>query len=530
MALSAGLGFTDDELADLGLLDRAEGPPATLADAYIRRSRKQDDMATLRGHVRDVVRWARSEGVTIRHVWFEQRSASKQHVTRPEFHSALSAVLDGKSRTLAVWKTDRLDRRGMGEVGRVLDEFDRRNARLVSIVEGLDSSKGGRIVFAILSERARDEARDIGTRVTIGHDEHRKQGRQGTGVPPYGLMSIGGGKIGPHPEESATARAIAEIILDGKSTTAAAHTANGAGYRTRRGNMWTPAAVAALVQSPRFAGMVGQRERVQDDYGNPTGRWRGYGEPLYGPDGRPVMCGTGIVTPAEWFRMRALIRGRRREGFERRGKPEAKHLLTGILRCARCGGSMSHSGRLYRCETRKKAGPSACQGLASLADRADDAVTHAWIAHVSALEPGDPVLHVIAERWALFSDPSAGEQAARAREELSAAEARLRDLEDDYYVRGRLSAARFEELRAAVQATVDTIKAAVREVEPSSSYGVLLDGAELAEAWEAEKDIGRRRTLLAAAVNRVTLKPAKRRGDTSPVRDRLEFDWVTAEP
>ncbi|WP_166028518.1 recombinase family protein [Streptomyces chilikensis] len=69
------------------------------------------------------MRWCGTEGLSIRHVWFEQRSASKIHVRRDEFEKVKEAVLAGRSRTLAVWKTDRLDGRGMGAVGQLHDEW-----------------------------------------------------------------------------------------------------------------------------------------------------------------------------------------------------------------------------------------------------------------------------------------------------------------------------------------------------------------------------------------------------------------------
>ncbi|MCF3182684.1 recombinase family protein [Streptomyces polychromogenes] len=152
-------------------------------DACLRRSNKKEELATLRGYLRDVVRWARTNGRQIRHVWFEELSASKSYVRRREFEKATQAITDGKSKTLGVWKTDRFDRRGMGAVGRMLDEFDRRQSRLVSVSEGLDSSQGGRMVFAIRSEHAREEAKDMAKRVKIGHDSHKAEGRRGTGRP-----------------------------------------------------------------------------------------------------------------------------------------------------------------------------------------------------------------------------------------------------------------------------------------------------------------------------------------------------------
>ncbi|MFE9935225.1 recombinase family protein [Streptomyces hirsutus] len=183
-ATLVGLGLVPEDLEALGLDKPTTAEPSGLMDAYLRRSNKKEDLATLRGHLRNVVRWAQTNGLQIRHVWFEQLSASKTYVRRREFEKATQAIIDGKSKTLGVWKTDRFDRRGMGSVGRMLDEFDRRQARLVSVSEGLDSSQGGRMVFAILSERAREEAKDIAKRVKIGHDAHKAEGRRGTGRPP----------------------------------------------------------------------------------------------------------------------------------------------------------------------------------------------------------------------------------------------------------------------------------------------------------------------------------------------------------
>jgi len=218
-ATLVALGFGSDELEGMGLDKPASGEPSGLVDAYLRRSAKKEDLATLRGHVRDLVRWAQAEGLQIRHIWFEQLSASKTYVRRREFEKATHAVMAGKSKTLAVWKTDRFDRRGMGAVGRMLDEFDRRRARLVSVSEGLDSSKGGRVVFAILSERAREEAKDMAQRVKSGHDSHKAEGRRGTGRPPFGLCSPpGSGKVEPDPGEYETARRVADLLLDRKST------------------------------------------------------------------------------------------------------------------------------------------------------------------------------------------------------------------------------------------------------------------------------------------------------------------------
>lgn len=523
----AALGFTPDELAAMGLDKPADAEPTGLADVYLRRSKKREDLAALRGHLKDITRWTASAGLQVRHVWFEQLSASKIHVRRAEFENATQAVLDGKSKTLAVWKTDRFDRRGMGAVGRMLDEFDRRRSRIVCVVEGLDSSQtGSRIVFAIMSERARDEAKDISTRVNLGHREHKAGGRRGTGRPPFGLYSAtGSGTVEPHEVEYPTARRLADLLLEGKTTVVTAHMLNEEGHRTRGGHTWTGTAVSKLAQSPLFAGMVPVRERKQDEHGNPLDVWEGYGEPLMGADGKPVTCGTGVVSVSEWYRIRAAI-AERTDTKRQAGKPAAKYLLTGILRCGRCEGPMSHRGGRYRCERRQQRGTAVCAGVVALAARVDKAVSTGWVLYVSSLSPEDEVLHTIARRWLALQDPEA--QAARegATDALASAQKRLQRLEDDYYVHGKVSEERYEELSRSLAATIEVMGAQLEALDGKASIADLLDLDALTDAWDAPQTLETRRMLLRCALRSVTIKPAARQGDTSPIEGRLIYDWV----
>ncbi|MET9897503.1 recombinase family protein [Streptomyces sp. NPDC006446] len=538
-ATLAGLGLSPGELTELGLDKPATAEPSGLMDAYLRRSTKTEDLATLRGHLRDVVRWARANGLQIRHIWFEQLSASKTYVRRREFEKATQAIMDGKSRTLGVWKTDRFDRRGMGAVGRMLDEFDRRQARLVSVTEGLDSSRGGRVVFAILSERAREEAKDMAQRIKIGHDSHKAEGRRGTGRPPFGLRSAAGsGKVEPHVDEYGTARRLADLLLDKRTTKDTAHTLNEEGHRTRSGATWSPTAVSKLAQSPLFAGMVPVRRRRTDEHGHPLDVWEGYGEPLRNEMGEIVMCGTGVVTQTEWFRIKALINGRTDARWAK-GRPVGKYLGTGSYRCGRvreeagageprlCGGPMSHRGGRYRCEVRQTRGRSVCQGVVTLADRIDRAVGQAWIDHVAALEPEDPVVLELARRWLAFTSPETQVRKEEAQKALEAARQRVRKLEDDFYVYGKMDEERFEELSEGQRAVIESMTATLDALDAEAALSpVTIDS--LREAWEAA-DMADKRMLLKCVLGKkgITVRPAARQGDHTPILERLEFDWLS---
>ncbi|MEV7523773.1 recombinase family protein [Streptomyces sp. NPDC091371] len=529
LAALKALGFSEEELVDLGLHHPAVGDPECLVDAYIRRSKKREDLTTLRAHLRDIVRWCRAEGLAVRHVWFEQRSASKIHVRRDEFEKAKEAVLAGQSRTLAVWKTDRLDRRGMGAVGALLDELDRRRSRLISVSEGLDSSKGGRLVFAFLSERARDEAKDIAERVQIGLDSHRVLGRAPGGRPPFGVQSLGNGKVGPHPAEYPTARCIADALLNGEASTTLAHRLTEQGLRTRTGRHWSANAISRMAQSPLWAGLVPHRERKTDEFGNPIDKWGWKAEPLIGPDGHPISCGTGVVSLTEWYAIRSRFASRTVRGLRGgHGVKTPAKLLTGILHCPRCAVGMVSGGASYRCRTRMEGGPAACPGVRTKVDRADEAVAGAWVRRISSMEPGDPVLHEIARRWLRYQDPEQDERALRVSAALEDAERRGADLDDAYYVHGRMKADRYERLSDGLREQTRAMRAELTELHRQSDLTPLLDGQLLGEAWE-DAPLADQRMLLRCALKKVTLLPASGQGDRTPMLDRINFDWVEAQ-
>ncbi|MGW2227795.1 recombinase family protein [Streptomyces formicae] len=154
-----------------------ETDPGKLCDLYLRRSTWQDDKTTLKAHERDLRERAAREGLTVRKVWKEELSAYKAGVSREELDSAISAVMAGKVRNLLVWKLDRLSRRGMGQVGNVLDQFETKEARLVAHIDGLDSSlPQHRGLFAWLAEQARSESFNTSTRTRSTKAEKKRIG------------------------------------------------------------------------------------------------------------------------------------------------------------------------------------------------------------------------------------------------------------------------------------------------------------------------------------------------------------------
>ena len=188
-ALTA-LGFEETELRALALWEAATGSPEELAEMYVRRSKKKEhsDVPASAG-ARNVC--AGRERRRCHPLCVVRTTLSEQGARPPRRVEAGNprCILDGLSKTLYVYKNSRLSRRGMGQVGLLLDEFDKRHARIFFTVERIDSSKGSRMIIAILSEQAREQAADIAQFTKLGIDANKNEGVWAGGVCPYGLES-----------------------------------------------------------------------------------------------------------------------------------------------------------------------------------------------------------------------------------------------------------------------------------------------------------------------------------------------------
>ncbi|MBN3929214.1 recombinase family protein [Streptomyces verrucosisporus] len=140
----------------------------TLADLYLRLSLDRDGKTAIERQEIDCRAWAERNGLEVRKVHIDRGISGYKEVERQGFRSALAAVTSGVVGTLIVWKLDRLSRKGIGEVGTALDAIGKAGGRLISVMDGLDTSNdSARITVALLAELARNESRNLGARV--GH-------------------------------------------------------------------------------------------------------------------------------------------------------------------------------------------------------------------------------------------------------------------------------------------------------------------------------------------------------------------------
>jgi len=309
---------------------------ADLVDLYLRLSVDRDGKDALERQEADLRAWADREGLTVRKVWSDNASGFKD-VKREDFDKAIRAVTTGEVGTLAVWKLDRLSRRGAGQVGTIMDQIEAVKGRIVFYRDSLDTSDSNhRTLIILVSEQARAESANTSVRVRAKIAADASKGIPKKGTRPFGWESDG---ITLRESEAIHIReAVRYLLEEGGSMIRIAHRWNEANVKTdgmsreRRGRdgvkkaarpYWTATTVRNVLLRGRNAGLL-----VHD------------GEELENSLIQP------IITRAELDALRARVKV---------GTPmesRASSALGGIIRCA-CGAPM-HMTTSY---SQRKGGP-----------------------------------------------------------------------------------------------------------------------------------------------------------------------------
>ncbi|GAA4859176.1 recombinase family protein [Kitasatospora terrestris] len=503
----------------------------TLCDLYLRLSLDRDGKTAIERQEVDCRAWAERNGLTVRKVHIDRGRSGFKDVERKGFDSALAAVTAGVVGTLIVWKLDRLSRKGIGQVGKVLDNIEKAGGRLVSVVDGLDTSNdSARMVVGMLAELARSESKNLGTRVAHAKRHLRRQGQWIGGQPPYGLLVDPTTKKLVHdPETAVYARLIADDALAGKSLVQIARLLNEYDIPSARGGQWNAASIMNLLKSPAFAGLMPETESVEAEDGSRKFTSRVF--PYRDPETLDtVSIGEGIITVGERERIIRQLEARTRmQAGKRMPKPNGTALLTGMVFCdvPGCGRRMHKVGGSYQCMARRAG--NQCPGANAVADRVDQYVSEWFLSLLPTLEPDDPLLVAIADRWVKKADPETFAKRDAITDEIADQEARLADLEDARYLRGEFdrpgALERYQRLADRLQSRIDGLRADLASLPlPAVDISPLLDGELLRPAWEASTH-DQKRDRLSLAIDGVFISKGER-GKRFVPEQRVRVKWA----
>lgn len=258
-------------------------------------------------------------------------SAWKRNVRRPGWERALERVRSGESDGIVVWHTDRLFRQPRDL--ETLIELADKGFRVASAHGERDlSDPDDRFILRIEVAHAARSSDDTSRRIKRRFATKRSQGVAHLGGPRRFGWRGKDRTWTPGPEESEedrpdlpagqveaegeALRAGTRALLSGVSLAALAEEWNAQGLRSVEGREWIANTVRAVLLRPTNAGLI-------EHDGELVGRIEG--EP--------------IVDPDQFARLRAMFAARRKG--RRVGEVGVRYVGTGILRCGRCGITLS---------------------------------------------------------------------------------------------------------------------------------------------------------------------------------------------
>lgn len=447
-------------------------------------------------------------------------------LARPALNRLRSAVQQGQVDCVVVFKIDRLSRNVVDTVNLVLREWDSL-CHVKSAREAIDTTtQQGKMFFYTLVSFAEWERSMIKERTWSGRMKRLQEGRNPGFRPPYGLRTgATPGSFAAVPEEAAIVRRIFDLYIQGMGYKQIATRLNQEGLRFRNRRLFGAQTVTEILRNPIYTGQL-VYGRVQ----------RGRGRKAL-PSSPTVVASDHIprIVDEDVFRRVQASRAQRAEQRTPNRAVTSDHLLSGILRCKRCGSAMigrKKYGRAaqppyYICAGQRSKGKQFCTSSYIRQDHLDG-----WIVEKLTERYGGitPAAHLLAE-----SASNIDQQAAAAAASLGEVKKRLTGLERELtvvsrdYRQERLSIDEYLEQRRQVAAEQAALTAEAAQLEAglaalrerAALERGRIESMDLVRRWE-QLDLAERKHLLRELVYRLSVYREPGAREIS-----FELVWVT---
>jgi DNA invertase Pin-like site-specific DNA recombinase len=469
-------------------------PSGPLVAVYGRISNDpQNDAEGVRRQAEDALQRIATLGVEAEPVLFIDNDISASRFgrkkVRSQYQSMLALIRESRCRMVVVYKLDRLYRQPR-ELEELIGLAEHGAMRVETVTAGpIDlNTPEGRLVARMLVAAAANESENTSVRSRRQREQARQNGMPSSGPRPFGWRHVrdqvdprsGQMRVRrePDPDEARLIREAIDAVISGVSLTEIARRWQDAGAQKPRGSgAWTATQVRQVLTNPRHIGMVGLRGEAVAQ-----GQWQ------------------GIVDPQAFQACKAVLDSR---GAATAGRPKRRSLLTGLVRCAKCGSVMlrgvNRGKPTWKCQRRNAtAAQSAHAGCNSNSILAEPVELAAEAETIARFERGR-----LARR--LSGKP---EDAKALTAQLARLDAREDDLAKDYAIAAISRRFRDAALRELEQAR-EKLRAELNSVSTNTlTARYLVKHGLLAEEW-SDLTIDQQRQLVADAVGRVTIGPVR---------------------
>ncbi|GAA1073921.1 recombinase family protein [Tsukamurella spumae] len=435
-------------------------------------------------------------GFTVRYVFSDNDISAYSGKPRPGYQRLLELMKAGEIDGVVSWHQDRLHRSQV-ELEDYVAASEHSSIPTYTVKAGLIdlSTPAGRFQARIIGAAARYEVEHMIERQRAAKLQAAKDGKFLGGQRPFGFEPR---RVAIREDEAALLRDMAQQVIAGHSFRTVAVSLNRQGITTQHGKEWNALKVRNVLIRPINAGIV-RHHGIEHEAKTPA-----------------------IFTPSEWEDLNHAIREHR----VRSSHPGTfrKHLLSGYLHCGHCKSRMYHKTKIQRdgskvsvaaCTTNdtNTGMPSGCGKVSRRTDPIVDLITEAVMYRLDS-----PALAAELERQE-GSNPTRSLAA-----QLRTLEARLTELNNDYYVTKLLDRTEFEELRTAAKSEIASLESTIDEARATTLLGGIDVGKDLRGKWDSET-VEWQRDLLDQLVRTIYVHPrGATSGYTVPTYKQWKFD------
>lgn len=290
---------------------------------YLRKSRSDEGIDALRKHKEVLVRLA--EGRELQYDIYEEIGSSISLEVRDELNR-LFANID-QYENVIVMDIDRLSR-SLADMEQIKNLFIDKDIKIVTPSQVIDLSVDSQeLMVDFQSVIASAEYKQIKKRLRRGRIEGARAGNWVAGITPIGYdIDRKAKKLMPNKMEVPLIREIFNMALKNLSSGEIALKLNERGYRTRKGNEFTPYAIQTILSNMTYIGYVVYKENAKVKGRKP--------EEVVTPNAHPA-----IISELDFLEVQRLMKARRTN--QGRNAPLYRTFLQGLVFCAECGRQMT---------------------------------------------------------------------------------------------------------------------------------------------------------------------------------------------
>ncbi len=328
--------------------------------AYLRYSSDKQSDASIDDQLRNIRTWCTRNSMPAPATYCDA-AISGSRDDRPEYARLIADATGGRLDLILVDDLSRFSRDNV-TIGRIVKRLTFAGIRLVGVSDGVDTARRGHKIDVglrgLMSELYLD---DLAEKTHRGLSGRALSGASAGGLP-YGYRVTTVGERIIDEDQAAVVRRIYTLAADGFTARKIAAALNDDGIPTARGQTWSMSSIygdrkrgIGILANPIYIGrqIWNRSEWVKHpETGRRVRRERPESEWIITehPD-------LAILTQDEWDAAQQAM-AKRRQGTKL-ARPSA-HLLSGVLRCDRCGGPLVMVDYRYGCARAKDKGPAVC--------------------------------------------------------------------------------------------------------------------------------------------------------------------------